>query len=501
MKSYWIDSVKNDNISFEKLNKNVDADVCIIGGGLTGLTTAYYLAKTNLKVVLLERDKLCEKTTGNSTAKITSQHGLFYDYLIQSQGKEKAKQYLEANEQAIKNIEKIIQEENINCEFEKQDAYVFARKEEEVDKIKKEVEAVKSLGFEAEFEEKLKLPFKTYGGIKFKNQAQFNPCKYANGIIRAIVNKVSIYEDTKVIDVKDKGKEYEIITEQGSSIGAKYVVLATHHPIINAPGYYFLKMYQSMSYVIGLEKDEKLFDGMYISSDSPSLSFRTAQKGEKQLLIIAGREHKTGKKIDLDGSYEALERIAQEFYPEGKIAYKWCTEDCISLDKIPYIGEFSVLMPNVYVATGYKKWGITSSNIAANIIKDKILGKENLYENVFTSTRVEPIKNYKEMGNMLKESVDGLIIEKIKLPKNTLEDIGREEGGIVEIEGKKVGIYRNKNDKVFVVKPICTHLGCELTWNSQEKTWDCPCHGSRFNYDGKSLYTPSIQDLQSFEVK
>lgn len=498
MKSYWLESIEKNK--FDKLIENENVDVCIIGGGITGITTAYYLSKTNLKVVLLERDSLCEKTTGNSTAKITSQHGLFYDYLIQSQGKEKAKQYLDANEQAIKNIENIIKDEKIDCNFEKQDAYVFARRKEEIEKIKKEVEAVNSLGFEAEFVNNLELPFETFGAIKFKNQAQFNPCKYVDGLINVIKNKVDIYENTKVVNLKEVNGKYEVITDEGNKITTKHVVMATHYPIINAPGYYFLKMYQSMSYVIGAEVEGKIFDGMYISSDSPSLSFRTAKEEDKQLLIIVGRDHKTGKKIDLDGSYEALERMAEKLYPGCKVKYKWCTEDCISLDKIPYIGEFSKMMPNVYVATGFKKWGITSSNVAANIIVDKIIGKENSYQEVFASTRLEPVKNYKEMGNMIKESVSGLITEKIKLPNEKLEDIGKEEGGVIELDGKKLGVYRSKNNKVYVVKPVCTHLGCELSWNSEEKTWDCPCHGSRFSYDGKSLYTPSIQDLQGFEV-
>jgi len=281
MKSYWIDSIENKRKEFDRLNKNIKCDVCIIGGGLTGINTAYYLAKTNLKVVLLEKTKICEQTSGNSTAKITSQHGLFYDYLIQSQGREKAKQYLEANEEAIKNYENIIKNENIECEFEKQNNYVFARKDEELKKIKKEIEAVNSLGFNAEYEEKLELPFDTLGAIKFSNQAQFNPCKYANGIISKIENKIQIYENTKVVDIEKKDEIYKIITEEGNKIIAKHVVLASHYPIINAPGYYFLKMYQSMSYVIGVEVDEKLFDGMYISSDQPPLSFRTAKYGDK----------------------------------------------------------------------------------------------------------------------------------------------------------------------------------------------------------------------------
>ena len=491
MKSYWIDTTKTKE--FSKLDRDLNTEVCIIGGGITGLTTAYYLSKENVKTVVLEKERICMQTTGNSTAKITSQHGLFYNYLIEAQGKEKAKQYFDANEQAIKNIENIIKEENIDCDFEKQSAYVFARKAEEVNKIRDEIEAVKELGGEAEFVDNLELPFKTFGAIEFKNQAQFNPCKYAQGLANSM--KATIYESTKVVDVKEKGGYYEVITEDGKIVTAKIIVIATHYPIINAPGYYFLKMYQSMSYAIAVETNEKLFDGMYISSDTPNLSLRTAKYGDKRLLIVVGPDHKTGESKNLSGNYEALERIAKEFYSDSKVIYKWCTEDCISLDKIPYIGEFSVLMPNVYLATGYNKWGITNSNVAANIIMDKILGKKNQYEEVFTSTRLKPIKNYQEMGNMLKQVGKSLIVEKLEISEERLKDIKKGEGGIIEIEGKKVGVYKAEDGKIFKINPVCSHLGCELSWNNLEKTWDCPCHGSRFTYDGKSIYAPSIKNL------
>ena len=503
MNSYWIESVKSEKEEFPKLEKNEKADVCIIGGGLTGITTAYYLSKTNLKVVVLEKYRICEHTSGNTTAKITSQHDLFYDYLIQSQGKEKAKQYLEANEQAIENISTIIQEENIDCDFERQDNYVYTLKQDDVIKIKKEVEAVNSLGFPAKFVTDVELPFRTLGAIKFPNQAQFNPSKYVNGLVKLMKQKenVTIFENTKVVDLKnaENSASYNVITEDGHIVTAKYVVLATHYPIINVPGYYFLKMYQEMSYVIGVETNKPLFQGMYINTERPTVSFRTAKQDGKDLLLIGGMGHKTGERKDISNSYENLEAIAKQYYPDCKIVYRWCTEDCISLDKIPYIGEFSNLMPNVYVGTGYKKWGMTTSNVAANIITDKILGKQNPYKEVFTSTRMEPIKNHQEVGNMLKEVATSWTVEKLKIPEEKLQDIKKGEGGLIEFEDKKVGAYRDESGKVYLVKPVCSHLGCELTWNNLEKTWDCPCHGSRFNYKGKSIYDPSIKDLEVYE--
>lgn len=501
-KSIWVESVINNKEEYSKLDESIETDIVIIGGGLTGLTSAYYLAKEGKDLIILEKNKICNHTSGNTTAKITSQHGLFYNYLINSIGEKQAKQYLAANEKAIKNIKKIIDEENIDCDFEEQDAYVFTQKEEDLNEIKKEVKAVNSIGFKSEFIEKIELPLdNVLGAIKFKGQAQFNPYKYSTGLANSIEKYGGkIYEDSKVIDIKKSGEKYTVKTEGGEVVANK-VILASHYPIITFPGYYFMKMYQETSYLIAVETSEELFNGMYISSEEPTISFRTAIFNGKKVLLVGGMKHKTGAKIDLKDAYNELEKVAKTIYPDAKVIYSWNTEDCISLDKIPYIGEFSNLMPNVYVATGYKKWGMTTSNLAANIITDKILGKENQYEEVFKSTRLKPIKNYEELGNMVKEVSYSLIFNKLKTENNTINSINPEDGKIVEIDKSKVGIYKDKNGNIYAVKPYCTHLGCELSWNNLDKTWDCPCHGSRFNYDGKSIYDPSIKDLETFNIE
>ena len=391
--SYWISSVKNTKKEYKKLQEEIKTEIAIIGGGLTGLSCGYYLSKENKEVVILEKNTICSHTSGNTTGKITSGHGLFYNYLLQTEGKNKAKQYLEANEKAIENIAKIIEEENIKCDFERQDAYIFTQKQEEVEKIEKEVEALEYLEFPCELVKEIPLTTKNkekesnvnhisiekevLAAIKYKNQAQFNPCLYAEGLASKIEErKGKIYEHTKVLDIKKKEDGYEIITDE-AKVNAKIVILASHYPIITFPGFYFMKMYQETSYLIAVETKEPLFKGMYICTEEPTISLRTAKNGEKRLLLVGGMKHKTGEKIDLKDSYKKLEEIAKQLYPDSKVLYRWNTEDCISLDKIPYIGEFSNLMPNVYVATGYKKWGMTTSNIAANIITDKILGKES----------------------------------------------------------------------------------------------------------------------------
>ena len=260
---------------------------------------------------------------------------------------------------------------------------------------------------------------------------------------------------------------------------------------------------------------------------------------------MGGADHKTGSKIDLSNAHNILEDEVRKYYPDCKVLYKWNTEDCITLDKIPYIGEFSHFMPNMYIGTGFNKWGMTSSNVAGNIIVDKILGKENEYEDVFKATRLHPIKNNAELGNVIKETANSLVINKFKVAEvgfngiekltdangsaiNSKDDhneahiddgnftktendsmhvsgnlfavLENDTGHVLEYKGQKFGIYKDANGKIFAVKPICTHLGCLLSWNNLDKTWDCPCHGSRFDYMGHQLYNPAIRDLDVVEI-
>lgn len=494
MKSFWEEERKYHE-EFESIKNNINVSVCIIGGGFTGLSTAYYLSKY-LDVVVLEKDRICSHTSGNTTGKITSQHGLFYDYLKLSQSKEYAKKYLQANEKAISNIEDIIKKENIDCDFEKEKAYVFTAKQTEFDKIKTEQRVVENLHeVKSKIVKNLNLPIETIGAIEFDNQAKIHPIKYAYGLAKGILkNKGMIFENSKVDDIKKKNGKYEIYVNNNKVI-ADYVVMATRYPIMKIPGYYFLKMYQSTSFAIVADVKQELFDGMYISLETPTISFRTVKDGNKKLLLVVGYDYKTGSD-DIKDGYARLESVIRRMYPEAEILYKWSAEDCITLDKIPYIGEYSNMMPNVFVAAGFNKWGITSSNLAANIITDKILKRENEYEDLFKATRVEPIKNRIEVGNMLKEAGKSIVLSKFKIPKNEEEKIKIGEGKIVNINNRKVGVYKDREGKIYKVNPVCTHLGCELYFNNVDKVWECPCHGSKFSYEGKIIENPANKNLE-----
>ncbi len=458
MNSLWLSENKNKK-NFDSLNENISADVCIIGAGIFGFSCGYYLSKAGFKVAIIDKSDVCTKTTGHTTAKITSQHGLFYTYLIDTYGEQFAKDYLFANEEAISNIKNIIDEENINCDFEYQSNFVYTTNASEVNTIKKEVDCVNAIGFPANFVTKTGLPFDVAGAVQFKNQAQFNPIKYTNGLCDCIIkNGGNIYTNTIVYDVKKDNDFFSTLTI-GGTIQSKYVILASHYPFINFPGMYFFKMYQSSSYVIGVDTKKTLFNGMYITASEPTYSFRTANYNDKQILLLGGSSHKTGNPINYEQSYLSLENYARQLYPNCEILFRWDTRDCITLDKIPYIGQFSNVMDNFYVGTGFNKWGMTSSNVAANIVCDMILGKQNKYAYVFDSTRVKPIKNRTEVKNMLTESVESIVIKKFKDSNVSFDDIPNNSGGIVDINNQKVGIYKDTSRKYLRSKACLYSFG------------------------------------------
>jgi len=502
-KSIWVADSKVTN--YPEQHKNEKTEVCIIGGGIVGAVTAYLLAKNGVEVILLEKDSVCMGVTAYSTAKLTSQHGLFYKYLENEYGLEYAKKYLESNEDGIRLAENIINQENIDCDFEKKEAYVFATNESELKKVKEEVDVLNRLGFAAEFTTEINIPVeKCLGGIMFPNQAQFNSRKYTVELLeRASKLGVKIFENSKVVNIEHQNNEYKVSTEK-FSVTADKVVIATHYPIKNFPGMYFSKMYQDKSYAIAVDvnnDEDEIIDGMYIQSCDPVLSFRTAKYNDKNLLIVAGSGHRTGQaEGKIEDSFVNLENYIKGYYPNAEVKFKWSTEDCITLDKVPYIGEFSNFLPNMYVATGFKKWGMSTSHVAGKLISDLILGKENEYVDIYKATRLEPIKNIKEFGNMLKESTYSLLINKIKPAKDVLEKIPIGDGGIVEINGDKVGIYKREDGEIFAIKPYCGHLGCLVSWNNLEKTWDCPCHGSRYDYMGNIITEPTVKELKKFDL-
>ncbi|MDV4151506.1 FAD-dependent oxidoreductase [Clostridium sp. AL.422] len=477
MKSIWAENYK---ISKKEHKLDIqEADVVIIGGGIAGILTAYMLKEKNINAVILERNKVLKGNTINTTAKITIQHNIIYDKLIKEFGKENAKRYFLANQLALENYQQIISKNNIDCDFEVADAYIYTL--DSPQKIEKEYEAAISIGIDAELVDSIELPFEIAKAVKFKNQANFNPIKFLNYIAKDL----TIYENTTAIEIKDD----VVVTDRGE-IKAKSIVVATHFPIINTPGYYFLRMHQEREYVMAL-KNAQFLNGMYIDEKDGGYSFRRY----KDYLILGGAAGRTGSNED-GGSYNKLRDLAKKLYPDSIEEYHWSAQDCITSDGIPFIGVYSKEMPNVYVATGFNKWGMTSSMVSAIIISGLISGETYDFNEIFSPSRFDMTASIKNLVKDGFETTYNFIAEKIRIPMEIIENIKNGESGVVIYEGRKVGVYKNSEGRIYTVSNKCPHLGCELKWNADDLSWDCPCHGSRFDYNGNFLESPAIKDLK-----
>jgi len=429
--SIWSDY--SDMPKFSSLEKDTKVDVLIVGGGLSGILCAYKLAQAGIEYMLIEADKIMNGVSRNTTAKITSQHGLIYSRLINEFDTDTARLYYKANEQAVKEYYSFA--ENIDCDFEEKINYIYSVDSPE--SLEKELAALQKIGAVANFYEKTDLPFKSVGAVGFEKQAQFHPIKFISKIAKGL----NIYEKTSAKEFIGK----TVITDK-AKITAEKIIMATHFPIINKHGGYFLKMYQQRSYVTAIENTADI-GGMYLDEKENGLSFRKYGK----YLLLGGGGHRTGKQ---GGGWRELDRAVQKYYPDGRVKYRFATQDCMTLDGIAYIGNYSKSTPDMYVATGFNKWGMTQSLLSADILCDLILGRSNPYAEIFSPSRT-----------VIRPQL------------------------FINIAESAMNIAKFK-------KPRCTHLGCALEWNSMERSWDCSCHGSRFTKEGKILDNPATKDLK-----
>ncbi|MBQ2693980.1 MAG: FAD-dependent oxidoreductase [Clostridia bacterium] len=430
MKSLWQSNINMP--TFPTLEKDIKTDVLIIGGGIAGILTAYFLHQKGIDYALVEKSRICSGNTQNTTAKITVQHGYIYSKILKGEGLESAQMYLAANQAAFDEYARICK--NIECDYEIKDNCVFSFDGE---KTEDELDALQRIGFHAEFAKELPLPIKPNGSVIFKNQAQFHPIKF----LSAVADRLNIYENTFVRELIGT----KAVTNRGN-INAQKVIVTTHFPFINKHGSYFLKLYQHRSYVIALENSQDA-GGMYVDENDAGLSFRN----HGSLLLLGGGGHKTGKD---GGSWNELRAFAKKHYPDSAEKYYWSAQDCMSLDSMPYIGRYSKNTPNLYAASGFNKWGMTGAMLSAMILSDLITDKRSEFESLFSPSR-----------------------------------------SIIKPQLFINGFESAKNLMTFTTKR-CPHLGCALKWNKDEHSWDCPCHGSRFSQDGKVLDNPANGDLK-----
>lgn len=430
MRSLWNETVTRP--AFPTLESDTETDVLIIGGGIAGILTAYFLQQNDVPYVLVEKDRICGGTTGNTTAKITFQHGLCYHKMLQSSGLERADMYLQANRMAFGKYAALCRE--IDCGYEIKNNYVYATDDRQ--KLEDEISALSKIGYNAVFAKDLPLPVNTVGAVCFEDQAQFHPLRF----LYAIAKGLNIYEHTFVQEMEGT----TAVTDR-ARISAGKVIVTTHFPMINKHGSYFLKLYQHRSYVTALENAQNV-DGMYVDESRTGFSFRNYG----DLLLLGGGGHRTGKS---GGNWDELRQFAREQYPRATERYFWAAQDCMSLDHIPYIGRYSKNTADLYTASGFNKWGMTGAMLSAVLLSDRICGRHNGFEEAFDPSRS---------------------IIRPQLFVNGFESI---------------------KNLLTPTKKRCPHLGCALKWNPDEHSWDCACHGSRFDESGKVLDNPANGDL------
>ena len=418
---------------FKGLSEDAKTDVLIIGGGIAGILCAHRLQTKGVDYMLVESERILDGVTANTTAKLTWQHGLIYDKLIKEYGQGVAGLYYDANKEAVCEFSELLK--GLDCDFQERDSYIYSLDDRH--KILKEASALKKIGCKVDFTEKTELPFPVAGAVRVENQAQFHPLK----ALFSIAKDLNIFENTKVLEV-----EPGCVKTTGGTIRAKKIIVATHFPFLNKHGLYFLKMYQQRSYVLAL-KNAKAIEGMYIDASGRGLSIRE----HKGLLLLGGGGHRTGKSSD---GWNALESFAAQYFRDAVEVGRWATQDCITLDSMPYIGRYSKSTPNLFVATGFNKWGMSTAFLSAMILSDLVVGKPNRYAHIFSPDR-----------SLLHP----------KLGVNALEAVC---------------------NLLTPTKPRCPHLGCALKYNRYEHSWDCPCHGSRFGDDGRLLNNPATGDVE-----
>ena len=475
-----------------RLEADREVEVAVLGGGITGVLCAMLLADEGVEVGLVEANVLGGGVTGHTTAKLTSLHRLMYADLVSSAGEAKARAHGSANQAGITTIERLAGELGIDCDLRRRDHLTYALDDEQRERVRAEAEAAQALGLPAAFQESAGLPFPTTGAVRFGEQAEFHPRKFVLGVGRALGERgVELFEHTPALSVSD-GSPCRVRTPRGT-LSAKKVVVATHHPFLDR-GLYFARMHPERSYSIAVSLNSAAPEGMYIGAGEPTRSLRSHPVDDGELLIVGGEGHKVGHGGDTREHYAALEAFAREHFDVTGVPFRWSSQDNMPADGLPFVGRLWPLSRHLYVATGFRKWGLAQAAPAAELLRDLIAGRDNPLREVYGPQRIE----VRGAPSLAKENADVALRffgDRIVNRAPASSPPGPGEGRIVSRRGRQVALARDDDGTLHAVSARCTHLGCILAWNAAERSWDCPCHGSRFAVDGDVLQGPAVTPL------
>jgi glycine/D-amino acid oxidase-like deaminating enzyme/nitrite reductase/ring-hydroxylating ferredoxin subunit len=495
--SLWVGTT--EATSFHEQHGDMDADVVVVGAGIAGLTAAALLKGDGRRVVVVEAGKVCSGVTAYTTAKLTVLHGLIFDDLVSAFGEEGAGKYANANLAGMATVADLAVRHGIECDLERRPAYTYTTDPAMVDKVTAEVAAAQRLGLVAEFTTDTDLPYPVEAAIRVDDQAQFHPRQYCIGLARAVDGGGSaVFERTRALSIDDEGDRCTVETDHGT-ITAGHVIQATHLPFSDTGGF-FARTHPMRSYALSARLDGPVPQGMYLSVDSPSRSVRSARMDGEEVVILGGEGHKVGQDPDTRERYAALEAWARQEFPVRSIDYRWSAQDYVPVDHVPFVGPVSPGRDRVLVATGFKKWGMSNGSAAGMMLADRIAGRDNPFADFFDTNRLNPRQSVKELVKENANVVKRFIGDRLRTETRSVADLAPGEAAVLVEGDERVAAYRDDAGTVHAVSPVCTHMGCTVTWNTAETTWDCPCHGSRFTCDGAVIQGPAVKDLEPREV-
>ena len=476
-----------------ELDRNVEADVCVIGGGIVGITTALLLKEAGVRVALVEAHRLASGVTGYTTAKVSSQHGMIYSRLRAKHGPEAARLYGEANETAIGWIADRVGAGGIDCDFRRRPSYAYVTSGRS--QAEQEAEAAAEAGLPATLVEDVPLPYPVEAAVRFGDQAEFHVRKYLLALAAGLPGDgCDVFENSHAVEV-DVDEDI-LVKTPGGRVRAQHVVMATHYPFLDR-SLAFARVYPQRSYALVCRIAGTPPDGMFISGDSPTRSVRAVPVDGEELLLVGGEGHKTGQGGDTEECYRRLEAYAREHWDVRSVEYRWSAQDNTTVDSLPYVGPATPREKRLLMATGFAKWGMTNGTAAARILADRILGAANPYAELFDPNRFKPRAS---VGKFVEENAQvgaRFVGDRVtKRGTRPIEELAPGEGDIVRLHGEKVAGHRRDDGTLVAVSPVCTHLGCQVNWNRAERSWDCPCHGSRFAPEGDVLQGPAVHRLE-----
>lgn len=495
-RSLWPATAEIDE--FPVLHGDIEVDVAVVGAGITGVTVAHLLKREGKSVALLDMRRVGLGTTGHTTAKLTVGHSLVYAKLSASHGPDAARLYAESNREAISQMNTLVADLRIDCDWEPASNYVYTESSGRLDQLEEELGAVRSAGVLAEMTRETDLPFPVAGAIRLDDQAQFHPLKYLAGLVARIPGDGShVFEQTRATAVKT-GETPTVETSSGRVV-AKHVVIATQLPFLDR-GLFFAKAHPQKSFVISAEMEEaRTPRGMYISIDEPTRSIRSTPAGDgRRHLIVGGESQRPGDERSDKDAYRTLDEFMRAEFDVASERH-WSALDYLPADGLPYIGRLRPGDERLHVATGFAKWGLTKGTIAARIISDAIVGRPNPWAALYDTRRWTPRSSAKSLVTENGRVARRFVADRIRT-RSAGEQLAPGEGAVVRIGLRHQAIYRDESGNKHVLSARCPHLGCLVAWSDADKTWECPCHGSRFSAEGGLLQGPATAGLARQEL-